>query len=87
MPADALDTARRLKAIFVGSSAISSSGYDFYAYSAFALYFAGAFFPAESQTASAAERRRRSLPSASSMRPIGGWLFGHVADQHGRRLR
>src|SRR5690606_22522064 len=52
---------------------------------AFALYFAGAFFPAESQTA--------QLLSAAGifavgflMRPIGGWLFGHFADRHGRRL-
>ena len=20
------------------------------------------------------------------MRPLGGWLFGHIADRHGRRL-
>jgi MHS family alpha-ketoglutarate permease-like MFS transporter len=50
-PADFADTARRLKAIVVGSSGNLVEWFDFYTYSAFALYFAGSFFPAESQTA------------------------------------
>ena len=84
-PANLADTARRLKAIFVGSSGNLVEWFDFYAYSAFALYFAAAFFPTESQTA--------QLLNAAAifavgflMRPIGGWLFGHFADRHGRRL-
>lgn len=79
------DTARRLKAIFIGSAGNLVEWFDFYAYSAFALYFAKAFFPSESQTA--------QLLSAAAifavgflMRPFGGWLFGRVADRHGRRL-
>lgn len=79
------DTVRRLKAIFVGSAGNLVEWFDFYAYSAFALYFAKSFFPAESQTA--------QLLSAAGifavgflMRPFGGWLFGHMADRHGRRL-
>jgi MHS family alpha-ketoglutarate permease-like MFS transporter len=79
------DTARRLKAIFVGSAGNLVEWFDFYAYSAFALYFAKSFFPSENQTA--------QLLNAAAifavgflMRPFGGWLFGHVADRHGRRL-
>jgi len=79
------DTARRLKAIFIGSAGNLVEWFDFYAYSAFALYFAHAFFPAESQTA--------QLLNAAAifavgflMRPFGGWLFGHMADRHGRRI-
>ena len=79
------DTARRLKAIFVGSAGNLVEWFDFYAYSAFALYFAKSFFPSESQTA--------QLLNAAAifavgflMRPFGGWLFGHIADRHGRRL-
>ena len=78
------DTARRLKAIFIGSTGNLVEWFDFYAYSAFALYFAKSFFPSESQTA--------QLLNAAAifavgflMRPFGGWLFGHVADRHGRR--
>ena len=39
------DVRRRLKAIFVGSVGNLVEWYDFYAYAAFALYFAQAFFP------------------------------------------
>ena len=42
---DIHDIMRRLKAILVGSAGNLVEWYDFYAYSAFALYFAGAFFP------------------------------------------
>ncbi len=79
------DTARRIKAIFVGSAGNLVEWFDFYAYSAFALYFAKSFFPLESPTA--------QLLNAAAifavgflMRPFGGWMFGHIADRHGRRL-
>lgn len=79
------DTARRIKAIFVGSAGNLVEWFDFYAYSAFALYFAKSFFPSESPTA--------QLLNAAAifavgflMRPFGGWMFGHIADRHGRRL-
>ncbi len=79
------DTTRRLKAIFVGSAGNLVEWFDFYAYSAFALYFARSFFPTESPTA--------QLLNAAAifavgflMRPFGGWMFGHIADRHGRRL-
>ena len=85
VPAGAADTARRLKAIIVGSSGNLVEWFDFYAYSAFTLYFAGAFFPAESQTASLL-KAAGIFAVGFLMRPIGGWLFGHVADRHGRRL-
>ena len=39
------DVRRRLKAIFIGSIGNLVEWYDFYAYTAFALYFAHSFFP------------------------------------------
>ena len=51
------DVRRRLKAIFVGSIGNLVEWYDFYAYAAFALYFAGAFFPGQRSGRPAAERR------------------------------
>ena len=42
---DIQDVERRLKAIFIGSIGNLVEWYDFYAYTAFALYFAPAFFP------------------------------------------
>ncbi len=84
-PADLSDTARRLKAIFIGSSGNLVEWFDFYTYSAFALYFASSFFPSQSQTAQLLHAAA-IFAVGFLMRPIGGWLFGHVADIHGRRI-
>ncbi|MBV9459640.1 MAG: alpha-ketoglutarate permease, partial [Bradyrhizobium sp.] len=42
---DIADVERRVKAIFIGSVGNLVEWHDFYAYTAFALYFAPAFFP------------------------------------------
>ncbi len=77
-------TSRRLRAIFGGSVGNLVEWYDWYAYSAFSLYFARAFFPPANQTI--------QLLNAAAvfavgffMRPLGGWLMGRYADRHGRR--
>jgi MFS transporter, MHS family, alpha-ketoglutarate permease len=85
---DALDLAdvrRRITAIFVGSIGNLVEWYDFYAYAAFALYFAGAFFPGNDPVV---QQLNAAVLFAIGfiMRPIGGWLFGHLADNYGRRL-
>jgi MFS transporter, MHS family, alpha-ketoglutarate permease len=74
----------RLKAIFVGSVGNLVEWYDFYAYTAFALYFASSFFPGDNRVV---QQLNASLLFAIGfvMRPIGGWLFGHLADHYGRR--
>jgi len=81
----ALRTPERIKAILIGSSGNLVEWYDFYVYAAFSLYFAKAFFPEGDQTA--------QLLNAAAifavgflMRPIGAWIFGRMADRHGRRL-
>src|SRR5438128_6445329 len=84
-PTDLADAARRLKAIVIGSSGNLVEWYDFYTYSAFALYFASAFFPQGSQTAQLLNTAA-IFAVGFLMRPIGGWLIGHFADRHGRRL-
>ncbi len=78
------DVGRRLKAIFVGSIGNLVEWYDFYAYTAFALYFAPAFFPGNSQVV---QQLNTAILFAIGfvMRPIGGLVFGHLADHHGRR--
>src|SRR5256712_11693665 len=75
---------RRLKAIFIGSIGNLVEWYDFYAYTAFALYFANSFFPGNDPVV---QQLNAALLFAIGfiMRPIGGWLFGHLADHHGRR--
>ena len=81
---DLADVRRRLKAIFVGSIGNLVEWYDFYAYAAFALYFAGAFFPGSDPVV---QQLNAAILFAFGfiVRPIGGWLFGHLADHYGRR--
>ena len=78
------DVRRRLKAIFVGSIGNLVEWYDFYAYAAFALYFAAAFFPGGDPVV---QQLNAAVLFAIGflVRPIGGWLFGHLADHYGRR--
>ena len=79
------DMRRRLKAIFIGSVGNLVEYYDFYAYAAFALYFAKSFFPDGDELVQ--QLNAAVLFAAGFLaRPLGGWLFGHVADRHGRRI-
>lgn len=81
---DFADMRRRIKAIFIGSVGNLVEWYDFYAYAAFALYFAGAFFPNSDPVV---QQLNVALLFAAGflVRPLGGWLFGHLADNYGRR--
>jgi MHS family alpha-ketoglutarate permease-like MFS transporter len=81
---DFADMRRRIKAIFIGSVGNLVEWYDFYAYAAFALYFAGAFFPS---TDPVVQQLNVALLFAFGflVRPLGGWLFGYLADHYGRR--
>src|SRR6185295_2619263 len=84
-PFDLQDVERRIKAIFIGSIGNLVEWYDFYAYTAFALYFAPAFFPNSDPVV---QQLNAAVLFAATflMRPLGGWLFGFIADRHGRRL-
>src|SRR5213595_2624316 len=78
------DVRRRLTAIFIGSVGNLVEWYDFDAYAAFALYFAGSFFPGNDPVVQ--QLNAAVLFSIGFIvRPIGGWLFGHLADHYGRR--
>jgi MFS transporter, MHS family, alpha-ketoglutarate permease len=83
-PLDLADMRRRIKAIFIGSIGNLVEWYDFYAYAAFALYFAGAFFPNSDPVV---QQLNAALLFAAGflVRPLGGWLFGYLADHRGRR--
>ncbi|WNJ88432.1 MFS transporter [Bosea sp. 685] len=84
-PIEFNDAKRRIKAIFVGSIGNLVEWYDFYAYTAFALYFAPAFFPSSDPVVQ--QLNAATLFAAGFIvRPLGGWLFGHLADRYGRRL-
>ena len=84
MSAAPRSSASRLRSILGGSAGNLVEWYDWYAYSAFALYFAPSIFPAQDRTA--------QLLSAAMifavgfvMRPLGAWATGLYADRHGRK--
>ncbi|MDB5631477.1 MAG: alpha-ketoglutarate permease [Tardiphaga sp.] len=80
-----VDVEKRVKAIFIGSMGNLVEWYDFYAYTAFALYFAPAFFPTSDPVVQ--QLNAAVLFSATFLkRPLGGWLFGYLADRYGRRI-
>ena len=58
--------------------------YDWYAYSAFALYFSASFFPEGNKTAQLLNTAG-IFALGFLMRPIGGWFFGRIADKVGRK--
>src|SRR5881398_1729820 len=82
---DRHDVERRVKAIFIGSVGNLVEWYDFYSYTAFALYFAPAFFPNSDPVV---QQLNAAVLFAATflMRPLGGWLFGYLADHFGRKL-
>ena len=77
-------TVSRLRSIVSGSIGNLVEWYDWYAYSAFALYFAPVFFPKGSPTAQLLNTAA-IFAVGFLMRPLGAWLLGAYADRHGRR--
>lgn len=58
--------------------------FDFYVYAFSALYFASAFFPKSDPTVQLLNTAG-VFAAGFLMRPIGGWLFGRIADKIGRK--
>ncbi len=78
------DTSQRIRSIVGGAIGNLVEWYDWYAYSAFAIYFSGAFFPKGDQTAQLLQTAG-IFALGFIMRPIGGWLFGSLSDKRGRK--
>ncbi|KFD20473.1 alpha-ketoglutarate permease [Tatumella ptyseos ATCC 33301] len=74
----------RIKAIVGASSGNLVEWFDFYVYSFFSLYFAHIFFP-EGDTTSQLLKTAGIFAAGFLMRPIGGWIFGYIADRYGRK--
>jgi len=77
-------TVRRIRSIVGGSLGNLVEWYDWYVYSAFTLYFSGAFFPSDNQTVQLLNTAG-IFAIGFLMRPIGGWLMGSYADKKGRK--
>lgn len=78
------ESRRRIRAIFIGSVGNLIEWFDIYTYSAFALYFAGSFFPKGDPVVQQVQAWT-IFAGTYLIRPVGGWLFGHLADRYGRR--
>lgn len=80
-----LDHRGRIKASLSACAGNMVEWFDFFVYAYTAIYFAPAFFPSEDRTA-------QLLSSAAVfavgflMRPLGGFVFGRLADTRGRKL-
>ncbi|CAL1519275.1 MFS transporter [Chitinophaga sp. MM2321] len=74
----------RIKAILTGSAGNLVEWYDWYIYATFSLYFAPVFFPQGSYTAQLLNTAA-IFAVGFLMRPIGGWMFGRIADRSGRK--
>ncbi len=78
------DTRRRIWAIVGASSGNLVEWFDFYVYSFCSLYFAHIFFPSGNTTTQLLQTAG-VFAAGFLMRPIGGWLFGRIADRRGRK--
>lgn len=74
----------RVRAILAGSVGNLVEWYDWYAYSATALYFAPVFFPQGDQTAQLLQAAA-VFAVGFFARPVGAWLMGLYADHAGRK--
>ncbi|WP_058913182.1 MFS transporter [Entomohabitans teleogrylli] len=78
------DTRHRIRAIVGASSGNLVEWFDFYVYSFCSIYFAHIFFPSGNTTTQLLQTAG-VFAAGFLMRPIGGWLFGYIADKYGRK--
>lgn len=79
-----LSTAQTVRIIFAASSGNLVEWFDFYVYVFFSVYFAGEFFTGSGET-EAFLKTAIVLFVGFLMRPIGGYIFGRLADRKGRK--
>ena len=85
VPEDVRVSERRVVSnVIKGSIGNLIEWYDWYAYTAFSVYFAATFFPKGNTTAQLLNTAA-VFAVGFLMRPLGGWLLGRFADQFGRR--
>jgi len=78
------ETRQRIFAIITASSGNLVEWFDFYIYAFCAVYFAPAFFPKSDPTVQLLDTAG-VFAAGFFMRPLGGWLFGRIADKRGRK--
>ena len=76
---------KRIFAIMAASSGNLVEWFDFYVYAFTTPYFAPSFFPKSYTTIQQYLYSALVFAIGFLMRPIGGWLFGKIADRRGRK--
>lgn len=79
-----LTAGQRFKAILGGSAGNLVEWYDWFVYSAFAVYFSNHFFPGDDELAGLL-KTMAVFAVGFFARPLGAWLMGLYADRAGRR--
>ena len=79
-----LDDRSRIRAIVAACSGNLVEWFDFYIYAYMSLYFAHAFFPSGDPTTQLLNTAG-VFAAGFLARPIGGWMFGRIADKRGRK--
>jgi MHS family dicarboxylic acid transporter PcaT-like MFS transporter len=76
--------AQRVRGVIGACAGNLVEWFDFYVYSYTSIYFAAAFFPSGDQVS---QLLSTAIVFAVGffMRPLGGWIFGRLADRKGRR--
>jgi MFS transporter, MHS family, alpha-ketoglutarate permease len=78
------NTRQRVRAVFGGSIGNLIEWYDWYTYSACAIYFAPLFFPDDDPTTQLLNSAA-IFAGSFLIRPLGGWVLGRYADRRGRK--
>lgn len=79
------EKASRIKGIVGAASGNLVEWFDFYIYAVFAVYFTKALTAPDMDPATQSIYVWGVFAASFFMRPIGSWLFGRIADKHGRK--
>jgi MHS family dicarboxylic acid transporter PcaT-like MFS transporter len=85
LASESMTSAQRVRSILGACSGNLVEWYDFFIYAYTSIYFASQFFPSGNQT-SQLMATAGIFAVGFFMRPLGGWIFGYLADTRGRKI-